>query len=205
MHPNRSLLSRLRRARPLLALPIVALLALVIAGTAAGGGGDPRPWPGGRVSYFDASGSRAAVAAAARRWNRSGARVFLVPAHLRRDADVVFVEDKGDLGRRCGERCLALSSSIGRPSDGRVTIWLGRGLAGRPTALNVWVAMHEFGHVLGLRHREGTCSLMNAQAYDDDCAFPGEDAGTLPCGPATGDVAAAARLYGRERPAQPCR
>src|SRR5215212_152124 len=154
MHRNRSLLSRLRRARPLLALPVVALLALVIAGTAAGGGGDPRPWPGGRVSYFDASGSRAAVAAAARRWNRSGARVFLVPAHLRRDADVVFVEDKGDLGRR---------------------------------------------------HREGTCSLMNAQAYDDDCAFPGEDAGTLPCGPATGDVAAAARLYGRERPAQPCR
>src|SRR5215212_10638818 len=186
MHRNRSLLSRLRRAWPLLALPIIALRALVIAGTAAGGGGAPRPWPGGRVSYFDASGSRAAVAAAARRWNRSGARVFLAPAHLRRDADVVFVEDNGDLGRRCGERCLALSSSIGRPNDGRVTIWLGRGLAGRPTALNVWVAMHEFGHVLGLRHREGTCSLMNAQAFDDACAFNGSAGpGPLPCGPAT--------------------
>ena len=46
-------------------------------------------------------------------------------------------------------------------------------IAGRPTALNVWVAMHELGHVLGLRHREGTCSLMNAQAYDDACAFAG--------------------------------
>lgn len=205
MHPNRLFVSRLRRARPLLGLPVVAVLALTIAGTASGGRADPHPWPGGRVSYFDASGSRAAVDAAARRWNRSGARVFLVPAHLRRDADVVFVQDTGDLRRRCGERCLALSSSIGRPAGGHVTVWLDRGLAGRPTALNVWVAMHELGHVLGLRHREGTCSLMNAQAYDDDCAFPGQDAGTLPCGPATGDVAAAARVYGRERAAQPCR
>ena len=46
-------------------------------------------------------------------------------------------------------------------------------ITGRPTALNVWVAMHELGHVLGLRHREGTCSLMNAQAYDDACTFTG--------------------------------
>jgi hypothetical protein len=28
---------------------------------------------------------------------------------------------------------------------------------------------------------------------------------SLPCGPAAGDVAAAARLYGRERSARPCR
>ena len=48
--------------------------------------------------------------------------------------------------------------------------------------------MHEFGHVLGLRHREGTCSLMNAQAYDDACTFTGTSAerGPLPCGPAIG-------------------
>ena len=67
--------------------------------------------------------------------------------------------------------------------------------------------MHELGHVLGLRHREGSCSVMNAQAYDDACRFTGigPDEGPLPCGPATGDVAAAARLYGREAPAPPCR
>lgn len=195
----------LRRARPLLAVPFVVLFALSVAGPASGGGNGARPWPDGRVSYFDASGSRVAVNAAARRWNESGARVSLVPAFRRRDADVVFVRDAGDLRERCGDRCLALSSSIGRPADGRVTIWLDGGLTGRATALNVWVAMHEFGHILGLHHREGTCSLMNAQAYDDDCAFPGEDAGTLPCGPASGDVAAAARLYGRERAASPCR
>ncbi len=205
MHRIRAITPLLRRARPLLAVPFMVLLALSVAGPAAGGKSDTHPWPDGRVTYFDASGSRVAVDAAARRWNDSGARVSLVPAFRRRDADVVFVRDRGDLRDRCGERCLALSSSIGRPAGGRVTVWLAGALTGRATALNVWVAMHEFGHVLGLRHREGTCSLMNAQAYDDDCAFPGEDAGTLPCGPATGDVAAAARLYGRERAARPCR
>ena len=205
----RSLLRRLRRARPRFAVPLLATLALglgwhelpVIAA------GVPQPWPDGRLSYFDASGSGAAVDAAASRWNRSGARVSLVRAPDRARADVVFVARGGELRATCGRRCLGLSSSIGRPGDGRVTVNLNPEITGEPTPLSVWVAMHELGHVLGLRHREGTCSLMNAHAYDDSCSFAagGTDSGALPCGPATGDVAEAASLYGRDDFARPCR
>jgi hypothetical protein len=192
--------------RPKYAVPALAAIVLVLSAWPAAGGDDPRPWPGGRLTYFDASGSNEAIAAAARRWNRAGAKVHLAPARSRASANVVFVADRRRLRDRCGPRCLGLSSSIGRPASGRVSVTLDPQITGRPTALNVWVAMHELGHVLGLRHREGTCSLMNAQAYDDACAFAGSTGeGPLPCGPASGDVAAAARLYGRDAAAHPCR
>jgi Dual-action HEIGH metallo-peptidase len=202
--------SLLRRPRLRLAAPVLLAAALVPAAWPAlpvASQGEPRTWPGGRVSWYDASGSHQAIGAAARRWNRSGARVRLVPAPTRASADVVFVADRGRLRDRCGRQCLGLSSSIGRPRAGAVTVLLEGHLTGSPTPLNVWVAMHELGHVLGLRHREGSCSVMNAQAYDDACTFTGigSHEGPLPCGPATGDVAAAARLYGRDEPSPPCR
>lgn len=208
----RSLLRWLRRARPRYAGPLLAVLSL---GLGAGGWDDlrviaadgPQPWPHGRVTYFDASGSGAAIDAAAARWNRSGARVRHVPARERERADVVFLADGDELRARCGPRCLGLSSAIGRPGDGRVTVLLNPVIAGQPTPIGVWVAMHELGHVLGLRHRDRACSLMNAHAYDDSCSFAAgaTDRGPLPCGPATADVAEASRLYGRDRSARPCR
>lgn len=208
----RSLLRRLRCARLRLAAPILAALAagpVVLAGgdlpvLAAGG---PQPWPGGKLAYFDSSGSGAAVDAAAASWNRSGAAVRIVRARDAASADVVFVEDGDGLAERCGRRCLGLASSIGRPGDGRVTVMLNPAITGEPTPIGVWVAMHELGHVLGLSHREGTCSLMNAHAYDDSCGFAGgaDGSGPPPCGPASSDVADAARLYGRDEAARPCR
>ena len=208
----RSLLRLPRRIRPRYAALFALALALALASIGrlelpVLAASDPRPWPGGRVSWYDASGSRTAIAEAAARWNLSGVRVRLTAARDARHADVVFVADRARLRSRCGPRCLGLSSAIGRPRDGHVTVLLNPAITGEPTALNVWVAMHELGHVLGLRHREGSCSLMNAQAYDKACSFAGypADRGPLPCGPASGDVAAAARLYGRDGWSRPCR
>jgi hypothetical protein len=209
----RSLLRRLRRVRLRLAAPILVAAAVGAFVVDRGelpvlAAGSPQPWPGGKLTYYDTSGSRKAVDAAAARWNVSGADVRIVPARDRRSADVVFVADGKALAESCGHRCLGLASAIGRPADGRVTVLLNPSITGAPTPIGVWVAMHELGHVLGLSHREGTCSLMNAHAYDDSCSFASGaagDSGPLPCGPASSDVAEAARLYGRDEAARPCR
>jgi len=208
----RSPLRRLRRVRPRHAVPLIAALSLGVGAVgwrdlpvlAAGG---PHPWPHGRITYFDASGSAAVVDAAAARWNRSGARVRILRARDSAHADVVFVAGDEELRSSCGVSCLGLSSSIGRPPGGRATVMLNRSITGAPTPLGVWVAMHEIGHVLGLSHRKGACSLMNAHAFDDSCSFAAgaADDGPLPCGPASADVAEAAILYGRDGSARPCR
>jgi hypothetical protein len=74
-------------------------------------------------------------------------------------------------------------------------------LGGNPRPLSVWVAAHELGHVLGLRHRSGHhCSVMSPRAFDTRCApslaATRPTAAELACVPAPADVDVAARLYG---------
>jgi hypothetical protein len=195
------LMSRLLRwpalAAVALALPLV--LWHVLPTPASIGG--TRAWDDGRVRLYDASGMARTIDAAAERWNASGAKVRFARVLERKDADVVIEVDDGQLRRRCGRDCLGYTTAIGRPRDGPTQILLAAELGGNPRPLSVWVAAHELGHVLGLRHRDGrTCSLMSAHAFDTSCAPSlAADEPTqsqLACVPAPADVEDAAVIYG---------
>jgi hypothetical protein len=187
---------------PLAFAAALALLAgawqvLPVSAATSGGGA----WDDGRVMIFDASGMSRTVDTAAARWNASGTDVEIVRVLDRGDADVVIENDDAKLRRICGRDCLGYSSAIGRPADGQTLVLLAAELGGDPRPLSVWVAAHELGHVLGLRHRDGrTCSLMSEHAFDSSCgpslAADEPTSDQLACVPAPADVEDAAAIYG---------
>ena len=191
-----------RRTAPaalLLAAALLAAVACYAIPVAASSG--PQAWEDGVVRYYDAAGLGRTVTTAAQRWNDSGARVRLIQVFSAEEADVLVTVNDAKLRRACGFDCLGYTSSIGRPSDGQVEVMLAAELAGDPRPLSVWVAAHEFGHVLGLHHRDGNaCSLMSAHAFDTSCApslaASPPTADQLACVPAPKDVEDAAALYG---------
>jgi hypothetical protein len=158
-------------------------------------------WPDGTVTYYDASGMTRTVNTAAAQWNSSGADVHFKEVGSARDADLVITTDDRKLRESCGRDCLGFTTTIGRPDEKPNHVLLGSALGSGARPLAVWVAAHEFGHVLGLRHHGGrACSLMSPRAFDTRCspsvAVHSATPEDLACVPAPRDVEAAARLYG---------
>jgi hypothetical protein len=206
--------SRARSLVPLL-LSVLVSVALALPLDNWAGTARPRPWPGGVITYWDATGWRDTVPQAVAQWNRAGARVRFVRAQSRAAADVVLLSDSDKVDRQCrqahvsgsGRSCAGYATAIGYPGPAGAKVLVRDrppSTLGDPPAQEVRLVVHELGHILGLTHRPSCRSVMNHSSALTGCdreklfaAAPSSSARL--CGPFPADVAAARRLYGSTR------
>lgn len=200
---------------------VLTLLATISFGTFAASAsafelnGNP-PWPGapglpgvvgvpgdiglpGAIGLIEYSatvkgGDKWAVAKAAEAWNDSGA-LLLFKRVARKDADLLIRYDKRS-------SCNSGFTSVNFPPF-RAEIVMGQ-CKGVDKFQQVQLVAHEMGHVIGLEHENGVCSVMNERT-----TFFGSPASTHPfkcpappkkswrCGLlSTDDISGATKLYG---------
>lgn len=179
-------------------LALVAVLASLLLVPAIGAAADVpftgRAWPGGKVTYYDATPSsyRFSVRAAVTHWNGVGARVTFVRTTSRRRAALVLRADP----RARVPGTATLGHVAGRQSQ--ATFNKDRGIK-RDKYATTWLIVHELGHVLGLGHpRSRTqCAVMN-QRFFQACDFQGVTPQTWVCGLVQPvDLRPLQRRYGR--------
>ena len=148
---------------------VAATVSLVVlaAPHVAAAEGDGR-WPTRTILYHNGAAKYASsVKQAARLWNRSGVKVRFKAVSKREARLRVVISDRGLFGglgftELTGRRgTIRLASAIRKASSAPE-------LSGLLTAR---VVAHEFGHVLGLRHDSGRCTVM--YVHTDETLPPG--------------------------------
>jgi hypothetical protein len=166
-------------------------------------------WPGGTIRVYDGSDWPRTVRLALGRWNSAHTGVRFELTGDRRTADVVVLSEPAkQIQRECPEAraagCQAYSHVGYKAGDGPAQIVL-------PSVVPmvdrfhtpgfVRLTVHEFGHVIGLRHVTNPCELMNPNVNLPRCpVMSGARPRRWLCGPTRGDAERAARLYGGRVP-----
>jgi Dual-action HEIGH metallo-peptidase len=136
-------------------------LGLAVGLAAAPAQAAPRKWPRGTITYVDQSLDPVAVKLAVKAWNTSGLNIRFKKVTSARKARLIIRNTKkvpagcgsgyGTLGYPGRGRKAFVSILHGTDADGQGCAWPGQ----------TGVVTHELGHVLGLSHYMGGCSLMN--------------------------------------------
>jgi hypothetical protein len=140
---------------------LLIALALGIGLAAAPAQAAPRKWPKGTITYVDKSLDPDAVKLAVQAWNSSGLNIRFKKVKSARKARLIIQNTK-----KVPSGCGSGYGTLGYPGPGRkafVSILHGTDAAGQGCAWpgQTQVVTLELGHVLGLEHYMGGCSLMN--------------------------------------------
>lgn len=184
------------------------------------------PWSGNEIKIYDQTGRPLSMKRAARIWNSTGLNLKITITKNREEADVV-AEGVDNFAMSCRSKTVIGCASIGNMS------WLPWQKPlfqlKKPESFEkddgtkyTAVASHEIGHLLGLKHNDLDCSLMNSKSecrevyknieIDYECPLssdvvllsiaefcPGRYSVHTKCGPSYQEIDMLAKRYGGGR------
>lgn len=116
-----------------------------------------------QVKIYDQSTHGGALRKAAKQWNQSGLNLKISFVQDRKEADVIALSVKSFNRKGCMGPQIMGCASIDRrpwPYKGKLELRDANG-RDRNNPKFVDIASHEIGHLLGLRHNDRVCALMN--------------------------------------------
>ena len=131
---------------------------------AAEEGAEAKIWPGSETMYVythPASGYNESLQRAISLWQKLNHPVQIKSVPQASLANVIIhTKDGQEMGRMCQGPCAGRASQFGwRSGTSSITLWddMPGGITERSALI-----MHELGHLLGLQHTHGRCSLMHS-------------------------------------------
>lgn len=156
-------------------------------------------WKKAEVSVYNKSDWKLATMQAIQKWNEANIGVKFVLSNTPTHADLIIETDEKKVTQ--SETCMLCMgrATLGRNVGKQAYIWLLPDIEHNDKQMrpeDTAVVAHEMGHILGLEHRQDTCSLMNPQLKDQrTCPLNEEE--KLSCGPLPIDLFEIEKKYNK--------